>query len=303
MFTLESPFLLLMTLPLWYCIYKCKLHYAPKNFVHLNLFVFKRQFVNWFNVIPYIIVFLIIFVLSSPIQYDPHDPRNRNGINIVLSIDASGSMVSSGFDSNNHLKSRFEAVQDIATSFINKRLQDNIGIVLFGDFAFIASPVTYENSVVAQMLGWLNSGMAGESTAIGEAIEQSLRALDFATESSKIVILLTDGKHNSGRISPKDAVALAKQMKVKIYTIGIGKKGEYDDVLLKRIATDSGAEFFEASSAEDLINVYKKIDTLHPASLKSGQIPLKNHLGFPFLLSALFLILFWTMRRFKGLDK
>jgi len=300
MFILETPLVLLLNLPLWYCIYRCKLHYTPNNFVHLNLFVFKKQFVNWFNIIPYVIIFLIVFALASPIQYDPYDPRNRNGINIVLSIDGSGSMVSSGFDSTNHLKSRFKAVQEIASSFIKKRLQDNIGIVLFGDFAFIASPVTYENSVVAQMLQWLNSGMAGESTAIGEAIEQSLRALDFATNSSKIIILLTDGKHNSGRISPKDAVSLAKKMNVKIYTIGIGKKGEYDNTLLKKIAFDSGAEFFTASSAEDLKKVYTKIDLLHPDSLKSGEIPLKNNLSFPLVLSSLFLLLLWTMRRFKG---
>jgi len=300
MFTLESPFLLLLNLPLWYCIYRCKLHYAPRNFVHLNLFVFKKQFVNWFNIIPYIIVFLIVLALSSPVQYDPYDPRNRNGINIVLSIDASGSMVSSGFDSKEHLKSRFEAVQEIASSFIKKRLQDNIGIVLFGDFAFIASPVTYENSVVAQMLQWLNSGMAGESTAIGEAIEQSLRALDFATKGSKVIILLTDGKHNSGRISPKDAVELAKKMNVKIYTIGIGKKGEYDSALLKKIAVESGASFFAASNADDLTKVYQKIDMLHPSSLKSGEIPLKNNLSFTAIISALFLLLFWTMQRFKS---
>ena len=298
MITLETPLLLLAIFPLWYCIYKCKLHYAPRNFVHLNFFYFKRQFVNWFSIIPYLIIFLIVLVLASLVQYNPKDLRNRNGINMVLSIDASGSMVSSGFSSEHKLKSRFEIVQDIASSFILKRLQDNIGIVVFGDFAFIASPVTYENSVVAQMLSWLNSGIAGESTAIGEAIEQSLRALNFASDSSKIIILLTDGKHNSGRISPRNAVDLAKEKDVKIYTIGIGKQGEYDSSLLRTIAKESNGEFFEAQSAEDLKNVYKKIDSLHPSSLKSGQIPLKNNLGFPALLFALFLILFWAIKRF-----
>jgi len=272
----------------------------PKRFVHLNLFSFKRQFINWFNIIPYLIATLLIFALASPVQYDPYDPRNRNGINIVLSLDASGSMVSSGFDINNKLKSRFEAVQDIAKEFIEKRLQDNIGVVLFGDYAFIATPVTYENAVVAQMLTLLNSGMAGESTAIGEAIEQSLRALDFASEGSKIIILLTDGKHNSGRISPKDAVLMAKKRSVKIYTIGMGKKGEYDAALLEQIAKDSNGKFFEARNAEDLKDVYKTIDKLHPSSLKSASIPLKNNLAFPFLLTALFLLLFWTYRRIKG---
>ena len=163
-------------------------------------------------------------------------------------------MNASGFDENSR-DSRFAITQKIAQDFVLKRYEDNVGVVLFGDFAFIASPVTYEKEIVSEMIGYLSHGMAGQNTAIGEGIVMGLRALKESKAKNRVIILLTDGEHNSGRISPKEATDLAKEQGVKIYTIGIGNKGEFDKALLEKIAEESSGRFFPAYNKEELQKV------------------------------------------------
>ena len=117
----------------------------------------------------------------------------------------------------------------------------------------------------------LNHGMAGNNTAIGEGILMALRALEHSQAKSRIVILLSDGEHNSGRIAPKDAVAIAKEKGVKIYTIGIGNAGEFDAALLEMVAKESGGSFFAAKSKEELQSVYEQIDTLEKSEIGSRE--------------------------------
>lgn len=235
--------------------------------------------------------------LASPIVVDKASPLNRNGKDIVLAIDGSGSMNSSGFDTEDEVSdgerlSRFELTKKIASEFIQKRTQDNVGVVLFGDFAFIASPITYEKEIVVQMLSYLSHGMAGQNTAIGEGVEMGVRSFKHSKAKSQVIILLTDGEHNSGRISPKDAVALAKKSGIKIYTIGIGNRGEADEALLKEIAQSSDGEFFHATSAKELKKVYEEIDALESSAIKSKEY-LKFDLYYFIPLSlALALLLF-----------
>jgi Ca-activated chloride channel family protein len=183
--------------------------------------------------------------------------------------------------------------------FIQKRLHDNVGVVLFGDFAFTASPVTYEKEAIVQMVDYLQVGMAGENTAIGEGILMAVRALSFSKAKSKVIVLLTDGMQNSGSISPKDALKVALEKGIKIYTIGIGKKGEYETPLLKQIADQSGGKFFEASHIEALRSVYNAINQLERSAIDSDQIYAKV-LWYPyFLLGALLLLIFSVIRQ-KG---
>ena len=252
-----------------------------------------------------ILIFISLFIaLSSPIVIDKFNPLNRNGKDIVLSIDASGSMNSSGFDYENEISegkrlSRFEITKLIARDFIRERVSDNVGVVLYGDFAFIASPISYEKEIVIDMLEYLTQGMAGQNTAIGESIAMSVRAFKHSQAKTKIIILLSDGEHNSGSISPKDAVKMAKENGVKIYTIAMGNKGEADEALLEQIANDTKGEFFSALNAKELRKVYEKIDELESSKIKSKEYVLKEYYYQTFLLLALTLLAFLLSREAK----
>ncbi|MCW8837147.1 MAG: VWA domain-containing protein [Thiovulaceae bacterium] len=257
--------------------------------------------IEW--IIKILIFIFLVIALASPILIDKTNPLNRHGKDIVLAIDASGSMNSSGFakkdDEELRGKSRFEITKHIAKNFIKVRQSDNIGVVLFGDFAFIASPITYEKNIVVDMLDLLTQGMAGQNTAIGEAISIGVRAFKHSSAKSKIIILLSDGEHNSGTISPKEAVKIAKDRGVKIYTIAIGEKGEADNALLMKIALDSGAHFYYAANAEELKAVYENIDKLESSKIKSRQYLLKNYFYEIFLLLAVALLLYLIYREIK----
>jgi Ca-activated chloride channel family protein len=213
-------------------------------------------------------------------------------------------MNSSGFDFEDEVSegkrlSRFEITKLIATEFIQKRVSDNVGIVLYGDFAFIASPITYEKEIVSQMLDYLTQGMAGQNTAIGEAIAMSIRSFKHSKAKTKVIILLSDGEHNSGSISPKDAIKLAKEKNIKIYTIAIGNKGEADEALLETISKDSAGKFFSASSAKELKKVYAEIDKLESSNIKSREYLLKKYYYQIFLLLASALLLFLLYREIR----
>lgn len=292
----EYPYIILLIFPLLWCLYKCKEKLLPRYFVHLHYFTPRKQFFKLEWLLKVLTLLALIMAIASPIVVDKEDPLNRNGIDIVLSLDGSGSMNASGFDEASRA-TRFEVVQELATDFIQRRSQDNIGVVLYGDFAFVASPVTYEKDIVAEMIRYLNHGMAGQNTAIGEGIAMGVRALDTSKATSKVIILLTDGEHNSGRISPKDAVQLAKKMNIKIYTIGIGKAGEYDQALLQEIADEGGGKYFAAHNKEELSAIYESIDALETSQIKSRAFLLKEYFYWVPLLLALLLLLVQMHRR------
>jgi len=291
--TFEYTWLLLLLAPLWYCLYRCREKMKSINFVHLKFFAPQNRLFRWEWIIKALIILLLIIAWASPIIVDKQDPLNRKGIDIVLAIDGSGSMNSSGFDEESR-DSRFEITQKIAQEFIVKREEDNVGVVLFGDFAFIASPVTYEKEIVSEMVGYLSHGMAGQNTAIGEGIAMSLRALEHSQAKSKVIILLTDGEHNSGSISPKDAAQMAKHRGVKIYTVGMGNAGEFDKVLLEKIANDSGGAFFAAYNKDELYKAYDEINTLEASNIKSRAYQVKDYY-FQWPLIGVLLLLMWLL--------
>lgn len=303
-YSFEYPFLVLLLIPILYCLYKCKEYMKPIYFVHLHFLAAKKSFLKLEWIIKVLIFVLLIVSLASPIIIDRSNPLNRDGKEIVLALDASGSMNASGFDSDDSLSngmrlSRFELSKIVAKEFINNRVKDNVGVVLYGDFAFIASPITYEKEVVSQMIEYLTQGMAGQNTAIGEAIAMSVRAFERSNAKSKVIILLTDGEHNSGAISPKDALILAKEKNIKIHTIGIGTAGEADGALLEMIAKESGGEYFSALSAKELQEVYKEIDKLESSKISSKEYKLKHYYYQTFLIFALALLLFLLYRELR----
>ena len=276
----------------------------PTFFVHLHFLSAKKSFFQLEWIIKILILTLLCFALASPITIDKLNPLNRNGKDIVLCIDSSGSMNSSGFDSDDAFSegkrlSRFELTKVIANDFIKKRVSDNVGIVMYGDFAFIASPITYEKEILSDMLSYLTQGMAGQNTAIGESIAMGVRAFKHSVAKTKVMILLTDGEHNSGSISPKDAILLVKEKNIKIYTIAIGDEGESDETLLSKIAKQSGGEFFSAKDAKELQEVYEKIDALESSKIKSREFIQKDFHYQLLLLIACGFLLFLLYREVR----
>lgn len=297
----DYPWAWLVALPILWCLYRCKKAGIVRTFPHLHFFGTVGQWRNIEWLLKALVVILMVGALATPVVVDYSDPLNRNGIDIVLSLDGSGSMNASGFSAQNNRASRFEIVQKIASDFVMKRLEDNVGVVMFGDFAFIATPVTYEKEIVSEMIGYLTHGMAGQNTAIGEGIAASVRALRDSKAKSKVIILLTDGEHNSGVISPKEAVAMVQKNNIKLYTIGIGKKGEFDNALLAQLAMDGGGRFFTASDEKELQAVYDEIDTLERSSIKSEKHTFKEHYYWVLLTGALGIMFMLAWRRRKAM--
>ena len=293
-FTFETPYLLLLLLFIP-CFVWCKafnrVYYFPKiAWIQKETSIISLEF--WLKVLIFI---LLVTALAKPIVYDNESSQNRKGRDLILAIDASGSMAQSGFDEKNRFKNKFDTNIELATDFINKRFDDNMGLVLFGTFAYTASPLTYDLKSLSHMLSLTNVGLAGESTAIGDAIMQSIRTLSFGEAKSKIIILLSDGYHNAGKSSPKQAVKKAKELGIKIYTIGIGKKSDYDMALLKTIAKETNAQNYNAISSSDLSNIYRKIDKLEPSKIRSeGYLNQKILMIYP-VFFAFILLLAWVL--------
>ena len=228
-----------------------------------------------------IALILLILALARPQWGDKKINVTTQGVNIILALDLSESMRALDFKKDNKIVTRLEAVKTVVRDFIMKREGDRIGMVVFGSNAFTQLPLTRDYNTIAFILDRLKIGAAGPRTAIGDAIGISLKRLEDIESKSNIIILLTDGKSNSGELSWQDATKIAVQRKVKIYTIGVGTKGEapflveglfgkryvYQKVdvdldALKTIARQTQAGFFEAGDLTSLGQIYEMINNL-----------------------------------------
>lgn len=297
MYSFEYPELFIVVPFIVYCLFRCKEKHKTRYFVHLNFFTSIKGRIDkefWYKLGT---LFWLVTALTSPVFVDIHDPNNRNGIALVLVVDGSGSMVGRGFDTEDVMQTKFESVKTVMRSFIEKRVNDNIGVVLFGDFAFTASPLTYEKAALLHMIDYLTRGMAGENTAIGDGLDEALKVLSVSKAKQKVVVLLTDGMYNAGSITPKDALQKAIKQKVKIYTIGMGKSSDYNEKMLKAFAQKSKGAFFQAQSKEDLVNVYNQINTLERSAIRSKDYHFKTYyFWIPSLLALLFFVAFIKRR-------
>jgi len=292
-FNFGTPYylLLLLFLP---CFFWCrpynKIYYFPK----LSWIIHQSALFSWEPWLKILLFILMVFTLAKPFIYNSKNNQHKKGRDLILTLDASGSMAQSGFDVKDRFKSKFDTNIALASNFIKKRFDDNMGVVIFGTFAYTASPLTYDLEALDYLLEMTNVGIAGESTAIGDAIVQSLHTLSYGDAKNRAIILLTDGYHNAGTTSPKDAVAKAKKLGIKIYTIGIGKKSDYDVALLETIAKETGGKSYAATSSEDLTKVYENINSMEPSAIRSENY-LNQKLLILFPLGLVFgLLLVWT---------
>jgi len=260
-------------------IYFSKLDWLPKSYLK-----FDRD-----RMVIIAIFIALILTLATPYLYSSYENHHKKGRDLVLALDTSGSMAQSGFDSEDKFKSKYDIAVELTQSFVQKRLDDNLALVIFGSYAYIASPLTYDLSGLGEMLHLMSSvGIAGDSTAIGEALFQSIQALKNSPTQNKVIVLLSDGVHNAGSISPKDAVEIAKKQGIKIYTIGIGEG--YDKEMMKLIAKNSKGKSFDAKNSKDLKTVFEQIDRLEPSPLRSkgGLNAEKLHI-YPLIVAILLL--------------
>jgi len=296
-FSLATPILLLLLL-LIPCFIWCR--------VHSKIFYLYR--VDWlsgggdfFKVelwLKIIIFSLMVISLSQPFIYSSKDNFNKRGRDLVLVLDASGSMAESGFDENDRFKSRFDIILELTEEFINNRFDDNMGAIIFGTFAYSASPLTYDLKSLSFLLSMSAIGVAGDSTAIGDGIVEALNILSYGEAEERAIILLTDGYHNSGRFSPKEAVDMAISKGVKIYTVGVGKSGSYDNLLLEKISKRTQAKSYSAVSKKELEVIYKSIDELEPSKIRGENFLNTTQLFiYPLLLASILLLILFIYHR------
>ncbi len=299
---LEFPYLLGLILLFILCHYKCRQRQESLIFPHMLLFGSSAMasslllnFLKWFGIVA------LVIALASPYSERKIELDPREGYDIVLLLDASGSMRFQGFDPNNQSLNRFEVVQNIVDDFIQKRSSDNLGMIVFGAYAFVASPITYDKHILSKLLAQLHIGVAGKETAIYDAIAQAVGLIQENEAKSKIAILLTDGRNTAGRMPYDAAIALAQREGLKIYTIGIGRPGEFEEGVLERISRDTGGRFFAAYSADQLKSVYEEINSLEKTELKGEAYLHKKHYYIYFLFGGFIaLLLYLVLRSKKG---
>ncbi len=285
------------------CEAYCKLRSSAIYFPHAAALTKETAAVStlmW--ILKWLSIVLLILALMSPVRDMSLELAPTEGYDIALVLDASRSMQTNSFDRAQEESSRFEVVKEIVTEFIDARPDDNLGLVLFGDYAFIAAPLTYDKKVLKQIVIHQKVGIAGKSTALYEAVAQAVNLMKRSKTESKIAILLSDG-HNTVRehIPLQAAIELAKKEKVTFYTIGIGGEGEYDAATLEYIAKESGGKSFSAANATELQNIYSEIDSLEKSEVEHFDYVFKKYFYiYPLFLAFFTLLIYVYLRNRRG---
>ena len=270
------------------------------------------------NLLPglkYAALALMIVAMARPQWGTQQVNVTTEGINIILTIDISESMAALDFKKEGNVVNRLEAVKGVVNEFISKRNGDRIGMVVFGSEAYTQIPLTRDYSTITTVLNRLEIGAAGKSTAIGDAIGISIKRISDVQSKSNIIILLTDGRSNSGELSPETAAEIASKKNIKIYTIGVGSKGkvpflvkdpfwgdryvyqrvDIDEDALKDIAQKTNGQYFRAQDTEGLNTIYSTIDKLEKTEVKVKIYSQYNELYIYLLLGSLVLMSTWII--------
>jgi Ca-activated chloride channel family protein len=265
-------------------------------FSSLSLVNDRRSFRGALSMIPFILecvaMLLLTIALARPQRVVRMASLDRYGIDIVIALDASGSMAAEDFRPRN----RFSVAKELIGDFIKRRLDDRIGIVTFGVRAVTRVPITFDRDVAEAILDRAEVGENGDGTAIGHAIATAVNRLRTSKSRSRVIILVTDGVNNSGSIDPLVAAQLAAKYGIKIYTVGVGSegpvplpikrqnlftgeietvyttiRGELDERSLAQIARTTGGEFFRATDARAMSDVLARIDALEKTRLTAPK--------------------------------
>jgi Ca-activated chloride channel family protein len=244
---------------------------------------------------------LLTIAAARPQSSSSVEDLTREGIDIVLSMDLSASMLSKDFEPN-----RLEASKAVATRFVGERPNDRIGVVAYEGEAFTQIPLTTDQRVVMNGISQLETGLLEGGTAIGMGLATAVNRLKESEAESKVIILLTDGVNNAGKIEPLDAAQLAKLNNIRVYTIGVGTIGkarspvakvgnqfqydwvevEIDETVLRDIAKQTGGRYFRATNEEKLAGIYKEIDELEKTRFNVLRYNQKTEEFLPFGIAA-----------------
>ena len=248
---------------------------------------------------------VLIVALARPVEVHSSTESSTEGIDIVLAMDISGSMLARDFEPD-----RITASKHLASEFASMRVGDRISVVAFAGEAFTQCPLTSDKASVGTMLSRLRSGVVDDGTAIGNGLATAINRLRESGSKSKVVVLLTDGVNNRGQISPIMAAEIARDMGIKVYTIGVGTKGkapmpavdmfgnqtyvmadvEIDEQLLRNIAKTTGGEYFRAVDNEALKQIYARIDEMEKSEVQITHYTSYEELYFGWLLLGLLLL-------------
>ncbi|WP_294081512.1 vWA domain-containing protein [Proteiniphilum sp. UBA5384] len=313
----EYLYLLLLIIPLivWYVL---RLSKTQASFKLASTGAFKSMkpdFRVYMRHLPFVLriiaIVLIIIVIARPQSVNSWEETETQGIDIVMALDVSGSMLAQDLQPD-----RLQAAKKVASEFIADRPNDNIGLVIFAGESFTQCPLTTDHKVLLNLLNDIEFGMIEDGTAIGLGLATSVNRLKDSQSESRVVILLTDGTNNSGQIAPLTAADLARSYGIRVYTVGVGTKGmaptpvntpygirmqnmpvDIDEKTLTEIAAMTGGQYFRAQDTEGLRRVYEEIDEMEKYLISVQNVTRRKELFLPFALAAMGLILMELLLR------
>ena len=260
-------------------------------------------------------ILFLVTALARPQKGKAETKISTEGIDIMLAVDVSGSMLAEDFQVGGEHHNRLYAVKQVVRDFIKKRPNDRIGIVIFAGRPYTLCPLTLDHGWLIQQLERAEVGMIEDGTAIGSGIAVCTNHLRESNAKSKVIILLTDGRNNAGRVDPITAAEAASALGIKIYTIGAGTRGlapfptrdffgnkvyrqvkiEIDEDTLRKIADKTSGMYFRATDTDSLQKTYKKIDEMEKTKIMSAEY-LEYREFYPYLLlSALVTLILWVI--------
>lgn len=313
----EYLYLLLLIIPLvvWYVMRLSKTQASFKLASTSAFGGMKSDLRVYMRHLPFalrmIAIALIIVVIARPRSVNSWEETETQGIDIVMALDVSGSMLAQDLEPD-----RLLAAKKVASEFIADRPNDNIGLVIFAGESFTQCPLTTDHNVLLNLLNDIEFGMIEDGTAIGLGLATSVNRLKNSESESRVVILLTDGTNNSGQIAPLTAADLARSYGIRVYTVGVGTKGmaptpvntpygirmqnmqvDIDEKTLTEIAAMTGGQYFRAQDTEGLRHVYEEIDEMEKYLISVQNVTRHKELFLPFALAALGLILLELLLR------
>ncbi|MBP1594018.1 MAG: von Willebrand factor type domain protein [Bacteroidetes bacterium] len=283
--------------------------HAPKSY---KIYLLHAPFI--LRVIAFV---MLVLILARPQTTNSWKNTETEGIDIMLDIDISSTMLAEDLKPN-----RLEAAKEVATEFINGRPNDNIGLTLFAAESFTQCPLTVDHAVLLNLFQNIKCGLIEDGTAIGMGIANAVTRLKDSKAKSKVIILLTDGSNNKGEISPLTAAEIAKSFGIRVYTVGVGTNGmapypyptaagvqyinvpvEFDESTLSQISSTTDGKYFRATSTSKLKEVYQEIDKLEKTKLNVKAYSKRQEYYQPFALILLLCILSEILLRNSVLKK
>jgi Ca-activated chloride channel homolog len=303
---------LIVVIPMivWY-ILKDKKNHATIQISSLRAFktppyTFKHFLRHFLFGLRVLVVILLIIILARPQSTNNWEDTTTEGIDIVIALDISSSMLARDFKPD-----RLEASKDVAMEFISGRENDRVGLVIFSGESFTQCPLTTDHAVLINLFKDIKQGMIEDGTAIGMGLATAINRLKESEAKSKVIILLTDGVNNRGSIDPITAAQIAVNFGIRVYTVGVGRNGfapypvqtmfgiqyqnqevEIDEETLKQISQITDGKYFRATNNQKLINIYKEIDKLEKSKVEVKKFSSKNDEFLPLAIIVALLLIF-----------